>query len=46
MTFWDFGLNRFYQRIDFYLFLSIILDKNSYILSNIIDKIKSPRQGL
>lgn len=46
MTFLDFGLNRFYQGIDFYLFLSIILDKNSYILSNIIDKIKSPRQGL
>ena len=38
MTFLDFGLDRFYQGIDFYLILSIILDKNSYILSNIIDK--------
>ena len=38
MTFLDFGLIRFYQGIDFYLILSIILDKNSYILSNIIDK--------
>ena len=38
MTFLDFGLIRFYQGIDFYLFLSIILDKNSPILSNIIDK--------